>query len=299
MKSKQYLKNTVNLALLLLSSAVLLNGCTVAQKPQPPFERTEAEQRIRDTFKNDFGLNTIVRSADNTLYIYIPTETSIIRLDKSMSFGGSGKKEPQLSFIHFDCEFKDNVFNASYATAALPEAKQFINNITYNYTLQTQEIMNKMYYMIYDSLSDRPGHYNFFKVIIADTKKGLEIKITFNETDLRKAIAGALPFFEFNRRVISEINGDNRIVGDTKGTHIDYQPIKLSEFICDLMIQYLRSGQDMVSDLTPEQIIQKRFYLLCQMYDFNEFLYMKTNDIVEKTESISSYDELHQLYADR
>ena len=296
MKLKTYSKNMVKLGLLVLTSSILLNGCSVAEKPEEPFQREETEQNIKDTFKNDLGLDAIVKSADNTLFIYIPSEKQIIKLDKAMGFGGKKPKEPKLGFVHFDSEFKDDVFNISYATAALPESKQFIQNITYAYALQTQEIMNKMYYLIYDSLSDRPGHYQFFVVTLADIKRGLKIEITFNETDLRKAISGSLPFFEFNRRVISNISGDNTVVKDTQGKSLKYEPIKLPEFMSDLMIQYLRSGQDMVPDLTTEEIIFNRFLRICQMYDYTEFLYIKTFDIIEKKESLASYDELLEKY---
>lgn len=298
MKSKQFLQNLRKnvLTFLLLNAALFLNGCTVAEKPEEPFERVEAEQTIRDTFKNDMGLNAIVKSVDNTLFIYLPSKKRIMSLDRAMGFGGKPSKEAKLSFIHVDSEYKDDMFNISYATAELPGSKQFINNITYNYTLQTQEIMNKIYYLIYDSLSEREGHYDFFVVTLSDIKQGLEISLTFNEIDLRKAISGALPFFEFNRRVISQINGNAKAVNDTTGSHIDYTPISLPEFMSDLVLQYLRSGQDIVPELSIEDIVLKRFYDIARMYGYNQFLYLRTFDVVNKTEALTSYDQLQEKF---
>ena len=292
-------KNAIRAAAILLS-VLFFNGCTVSQKQEEPYNRNEAQQRIRDRFKDDLGINTVVTSVENTLFIYIPSQKTVIKLDKAMSFGAPKKStEAKLSFIHVDSMFEDNIFNITYATAELPESKQFIKNITYNYSLQTQEIMNKMYNLIYESMSDREDHYEFFVVILADIKKGLKIKLTFSNSDLRKSIIGVLPFFEFNKRVISEIDGSSDIVNDIKGENVDYSPILVPNFASDLVIQYLRGGSDITPSLTAEEIVLKRFYKICNMYDYTQFLYVKAFDQINKTEALVSYDELHERFGDQ
>lgn len=283
-------RSSNNLVKLVLALSFLLSGCVVAE--QKPFERNETEQYIADVFENDFGIDIVTKSVDTTLFIYVPTTKRILRLDKAMGMAPGNPDQATLGFIHIDSEYQEGVFSIDYATAELPSAKQFIKNITYNYTMLTNEIMNKIYYMIYDALSDRPGHYKFFKVIMADVQNGIEMSLTFNEMDLRKAIAGAIPFFEFNKRVITEMDGGTKIVNDLNGRHVDFSAIQMPNFMSDLSIQYIRSAQGLNSQSEVENFVLQKFYDITRMYDYTEFLYVRITDMMDKQETLASYDEL-------
>jgi len=254
---------------------------------------------MEEKFKEDLGINPVIRSAGSTLFLYLPIEKNILAIERA-SDGGSKKEKDadkrNKNFTYTGCSFKDGYFDIGYATAELPSEKQFFENITYNYTNQANTIINKVYNLVSDVLTERPNHYTFFRIIIADVKQGIEMAMTFNEIDLRKEYAGSIPYYEFSKRVVTTVSGSKDIVKDYRGTHLDFKPVELPDFISDLVVQYLKSGEDLKKAPDAETAAVKRFYETVSMYDYKEFLFLRVENATDKKEQLYSYDQLVEKF---
>jgi hypothetical protein len=306
MRSKRSSNSTANLALpALLALTCLCSACSPKKSDVVAFDRASAEAKMEEKFKEDLGINPVIRSVDTTLYLYLPVEKNILAIERASDMGGGKKKSDKKddkrdkNFTHTTCSYKDGYFDVGYATAELPAEKQFFDNITYNYTNQANTIIQKVYNLISDVLTERPNHYTFFRVVIADVKEGIEMTMTFNELDLRKEYSGAIPYYEFSRRVVTTVSGNVEVTKDYRGKHLEFKPVELPEFISDLVVQYLKSGEDLKKAPDTETAVIKRFYDVATMYDYKEFLFLRTEDVTMRKEQLYSYDQLVEKFGQK
>ena len=101
---KRYLKNSASLGLL-LSLLFSFSNCTLKE---PPYKRSEVEERIIGTFQKDFGLEVTTRVAGDSLYIYVPVEGEFLTTVQTPDL-----PKTDIKFLYADCAFKNNTFTAS------------------------------------------------------------------------------------------------------------------------------------------------------------------------------------------
>jgi hypothetical protein len=287
-KLKQYLKNSVRLGLL-FSLLFSFSSCTLKK---PVYKRSEVEERIVGSFKNEDGINAVTRVTKNTLYIYIPLTEKILHVVKSQP-----PPKRDISFFYVDCVLNKGSFLIQYAAESVPESKQFVENITYNLTEYASQIMNKVYYLLQTALTDSPEHFNFFVIYICDIKNGIEMRLTLQETDLKKFFGQALPMAEFNQRIVRLIRGSKDIVDDYTAEHVDFQDIKIEDFICDLIIQrllYSRFQSSKINSIQEE--ILKIFYITVKSYGFNAYEDVEISDVLNDTKDLFFRYKIEEVF---
>ena len=287
-KSKRYLKNSVKLVLL-FSLLFSFSNCT---RKEPPYKRGEVEERIIGAFKKDINIDVITKVTADTLHIYIPLKEELLHVIRS-----SAPPKKDISFFYADCAYKEDIFSIKYAAESIPLQKQFMENVTYNLTEYASNIMNKAYYLMQTALTDSKEHFDFFVVYMADTKNGIEMILTIQETDLKNFFGMALPFAEFNQRVIRQIRGDRKIIGDATARHIEFKGIEMKDFICDLVIQRLlySNFESNKIDSIQEEIL-KIFYITVASYGFDEYEEVRLLDILNNTEELLFRYKIEEVY---
>ncbi|MFO8052747.1 MAG: hypothetical protein R6U54_02145 [Candidatus Omnitrophota bacterium] len=278
---KKYLRNSTKLALV-TSLFVFFSSCILKK---PSFEKDRLEQKIKNIINKDLGIKTVSKQVGKTLYIYIPVEKTVVRLIRS-------KKDSNPPSV-FDSFYKDEIFILKYTDKNLPPQRKFFKNITTYFTDYMQSTQQRIMNILYGAINDISDDIDFFVIYISDISGGIEVKQTIFVKDLKRSAAGALPWMEFNKRVLIESIGDKKIIGDRLGEHLDYEEIKLGDFISDLLIYNLFQSEkpkgQKVSDYAQEV-----FYQIVKDYKFNDYKYLLLEDVVSEKDKIIYPFELNE-----
>lgn len=285
---RKYLRNLVKLGLLLSLPFICIN-CTLKE---PTYNKSEVEQKIVASFKRELDLDVTTRIAENTLYVYIPTPEQIIEIARVQA---PEEKKHAVWFINIKHEA--DRFLIEYAAKDLPASKVFFKNISFNYTPYAQKAMNKAYSSLFEALTDSEDGFDFFVVYIADISRGIEMKLTINERDLKKYYTGALPFMQFGTRVIVETTGNKQIIGDTEGDHIKHTSLNTVDFINDLFVYQLSYGIPRKDNSSITKEILKIFYEITTSYDFIDYLYVNLRDVLSEKETTYTYTEIENMFS--
>ncbi|MBD3263758.1 MAG: hypothetical protein GF375_01490 [Candidatus Omnitrophica bacterium] len=279
-KSKKFLINSTKLALA-GSLLIFLSSCTL-QKPS--FKDGQIAQKIKEAVKEGLREEPVIRMTDNVLYIYIPVARDVLRIIRAQ--GNLSEKEPEADSFHtFSSDYKDNIFVVRYTTKKFPPTESFYKNITFNFTPHVQNIQRRVTNILHGITGDIPEKIDFFVIIVADIYGGIEIKQTMYKTDFKRSAVGALPWMEFNKRVLVEVRGDTEIMRDVRGSHIDYKNIELPDFIADILIYNLSQKREFKEEKYTDYI-QKVFYRIVTDYDFENYRYLLLEDPMNEKETI-------------
>ena len=124
---------------------------------------------------------------------------------------------------------------------------------------------------------------------ITDIKKGIEARYTFYLEDYRMASVEGIPYDEFSKRVLQESKGSTDYIGDEIGQHLEYNDIRMPEFLTKQMVNRIRYkfGQ---SDFPPQQNYEESIIGVIadttRYYHFKDFKEVHTYDLRTKTRKI-------------
>jgi len=208
-----------------------LFGC---YKPTPPITQlTDAHKKFEQTCREDFLITPVITSLPDTLYIYIPVRFDILRTKASQQM--LVKTDPslkrQVNFVETD--FADQEIAVRYD---ITEVMTYPKSLGYSstYTEEFSRLHNNVLGALSRSFGDldedqRP--MDFVVLSIVDVRNGIGIKNTFHFMDLKKAMAQALPQDEYARRYLSEMIGDQNLIGNTTGRGLERTDLTWPEFL--------------------------------------------------------------------
>jgi len=279
MKLKASLKSLISVGLV-LSAGVFLFSCQKASstsKPTKDIERMFLES-FENTYKLAMPVYTHVKLKGNTFWIYIAQDKELITFARATA---QAEKESDY-FLQLKGTFYNNNFEFIYNIAKIlkipdkDSAGEEYIGITQDFTQIARELNNKASSSIADIIYDCPPELQFFVIVIADIQKGIELKFIIHRADAEKSLFGIIPNEEFNNRILLKVKGDEKIVNDKTGRHLDYQEIELAKFITELSLQQIRQGFTRLSDAQKttaqiEEIILKTVFKFSEVYDFSSF----------------------------
>ncbi len=273
-KLKRYLKNLINLAL--VSSVFVFSVSCSFQKP--PSQKGQFKQRIIDAAEKNLGIKAVTFLEENTLYIYFPTEErllDVVQADKGIHAGDRLGK----SFTFFNSKYERNVFTIEYAAKELPSPTMFHRNINFNYTPYTQRLQENIINILFKSIDSFPEEVSFCVVGIADISQGIIVNQTFHVRDIHRFRVGALPGDEFVKRVLTEIVGNRKLIGDRQGRSINRGRIELAGFVNDLL-SYNFFVRKKPKDEDLLVYMQRIFYMIVKDYGFDGYRSLRLIDVV-------------------
>ena len=254
---------------------VFLVGCgnNIESEPVPT---SEAHQNFATTVENDLKTSVVIKQVENTLWIYVPFEENLIEL-KSTKDGPMKVKEvsskPAINFL--EANFENNNFVIEYDIGTV---RSYPKSFGYSssYSQKFQALQQGLYMSLLNTFNDVYDDESyqapeFVYIIIADMKTGIEVNSLIYMDDLRHMMHAQE---EFQKRVISEVQGHEKIVGDRTGEHLDLTPITFPEFLAKQMahrinFKYTRSTFPPSEDALKE--IQMQVKTTLELYNFKDF----------------------------
>jgi len=261
-------------ALLLLVSIIAISGCAQQKKVEtiPP---TEAHEKLKRVFKEEFNLDAVTKAYNNTLWVYLPLNEPYLKYTSS-GLGPVKSPEAQSKLIikYLDGKVQDNSFNITYDIGTDNKYKNdrgIGSRFTEEFSVRQQHILTAINLAYGDSekspdgnehVESIPGDRNFlgykenaahkrlvhdyvstdkvpdfFVVIIADIETGIETKMTIYLQDLLRAFYDQGFGEEYVRRlIVDQPIGYDKIIGDKSGEHIESYDISWQEFLIKQMV---------------------------------------------------------------
>ncbi len=284
-------KNTLLLIPLLIFFAVFF-GCAIKGTFYSP---SEADQKFAQILKAEFHYDAVVKTVGKTTWIYLSRDRRIFTL--RVSEGGQKEGKEKASLQYLDGRFEDQSFLLEYDV--MLSFKSLKNSgLASAYT----EAFNEEYRnvlgaitRIYFNAQDPP---TFIVTIFADIKDGIEVTDTFSVEDFRKYQSSALPYEEYQLRVLTDSRGDKRIIGDTTGSHLDMHDINWQDFLIRQIVKRINFKYAQ-SDFKPSEETEKEFLSIAaralDSYHFTDFTSLKLHDLRNDTIRTIEREELLKL----
>jgi len=262
-----------------------------------PEPLSEPEKKLVEMCKKDYGIDITLRRMANTLWVYVPTENPFLYLKVSEDGPKPAQPPDEALAIHFidaDYQNADGMFTVRYDIGKTKKSteddgysieyvesfsnlrRQIPTAIGRAFTdVEENEKTGQMQERVegdvdYGDSQKQASHKtlvqsyvktnpvpDFFVIVIADIKNGLESKMIFYFKDLRRGMTDPSFTEEYTRRIIAEnITGNAAIIGDRLGRHVKFDNISWPKFLSKLIAYRVRYKFAMSSN-TPSQEIDK------------------------------------------
>ena len=290
--------------------------------PQP---LTEPEKKLVEICKKDYGLDIVLRRMANTLWVYVPTEDQFLNL-KVSDDGPQPAQPPDAALaIHFiDVEYKNKSFTVRYDISKTKKSTedpgyslQYVESFS-NLRRQIPTAISRAFADVeeneqtgqlqervegdvdYGDSQKQASHKtlvqsyvktdtvpDFFVILIADIKNGLESKMTFYFKDLRRGMTDPSFTEEYTRRIISDPpTGYAAVIGDKLGRHVKFDNLTWPKFLSRLIAYRVRFkfavSSNKPSDDIDKEVLQVAATTL-DIYPFKGFysVFLKNLDTEE------------------
>jgi len=189
---------------------------------------------------------------------------------------GFDSKPQQYSVEYLDGNFNQGTFRIEY---------DIIKNIKppkdYGYSTSYGEAFTKLQVGILQNalpktfFSLEPEETpDFFVMVIADVTRGIEFKSIFHFQDIKRYIQQSLAYEDYIQRNVTEIRGDQVIIGDTAGRHLKFEDMTWTDFLSKQMVNRVRFKFQQ-SDFPPEGDLPQEILSIAsdtvRAYDFTDF----------------------------
>ena len=198
--------------------------------------------------------------------------------------------------------YKDNAFNFEYDV--IPKIKSDLpsEGIRNEGTDYFNKLYNNLFTAITETMLDPNTPVSFVVMAITDIKKGIEARYTFYLEDYRKVSVEGIPYDEFSKRVLQESKGSTDYIGDEIGQHLEYNDIKMPDFLTKQMVNRIRF-KFIQSDFPPQENYEEAIIGIIadttRYYHFTDFKEVRTDDIRTKKKMIFIPQQLNFFGEDK
>jgi len=232
---------------LLIIPLFVIVGCSKLSPP-PVQTLSEAEKKFNQICQEEYNFTPVVFRLTNTVWIYIPLEQNIFEF-KVSDKGPSSSTQASKSFAinYLEGQFANGQFMIQYDIGAV---KKYAKDPGYStsYTEEFQKKQRGILTAVFRAYAELPTDKrspdmapDFFVLVIADIKTGLETKTIFYFPDFKRAMTDQFFYEEFTRRTVSDDPiGQNHIIDDRNGAHLNPTEITLPEFLAKQIVFRIR-----------------------------------------------------------
>ena len=261
-----------------------LGGCTSKKIALPRPSPTELQKKFELKCRKDYNLNCLTRLVSSTFWIYAPTDKPLFDFAAQTPAPPDPLKKPaKYDLLYINGSYKDSTFYFEYDV--LPKIKSDLQNegIRNEGTDHFNKLYNNLFTAVTETLLDPASTpVSFVVIAITDIKKGIEARYTFYLEDYRMASVGGLPYEEFSKRVLQESKGSTDYIGDEIGQHLEYNDIRMPDFLTKQMINRIRFKFTQ-SDFPPQENYERSIIGIIadtnRYYHFKDFKEARTDDI--------------------
>ena len=262
----------------------LIVGC--APPSQAPLaSRSAADEKFLKICREEHGIEIHITPLEQTLWIFVPVDIPIFefRTKENSPLGSQGvKRESALAYL--DGYFQDNIFHIDYDVFPMTKSGKD-PGYGPNYTDEFNKIKNNVFSAItqtYFDLENTSQIPSFMVLVIADIKRGVEIKLTFYTEDFKKYLSQSLPPEEYLQRQLVDSWGNPSIVDDAQGKHLAYRNVEWPEFLTKQILNRInfkfKESSFPPGENTNSEIL-KIVYLATHNYDFTAFEEVELTDV--------------------
>lgn len=274
-----------------LFGAAFLASCS---KVTPPKIRpvTEAHQKFVTMCREEYKLPAVAEALKHTVWIYVPLQDNLMQLAATPDGPHkSGNSEERPAVKYLESSYDNRRFLITHdirPEKTYAQSQGYKMDYTSAYRLTSQHILTAVS-RAYFQAADAP---QFFVVVTADVKNGVEIENIFYLEDLKRYMTmESIPQEEFLKRNIYEVKGKTDWIGDTAGRHLAHTEITMPEFLAKqiatrINFKYQKSSFPPSADTRAEilNVVAETF----KNYNFTDFNYVELHDIATgRTETVS------------
>jgi hypothetical protein len=276
-------------------------GCTSKKTAHPRPTPTDLQKKFELKCRKDYNINCLTRMVGKTFWIYAPTDKPLFDFAAEKSSPSTPLKKPaKYTLLYVNGTFHDSTFYFEYDV--LPKIKSDLQSegIRNEGTDYFNKLYNNLFTAVTETLLDPNTLVSFVVLAITDIKKGIEARYTFYLEDYRMASVEGIPYDEFSKRVLQDSKGSTDYIGDEIGQHLEYNDIKMPDFLTKQMINRIRFKFTQ-SDFPPQQNYEEAIIGVIadttRYYHFKDFKEVRTDDIRTKKKMIFTPKQL-DLFGD-
>ncbi len=280
------------LALIVLTAAA---GCG-NPKPSEIHPSSTAHQKLIQILQQENHLQIVTKEFKHTLWIYLPLQESFFEFKasapKAAPATGPGLT-PTLN--HVEGAYHEKAFTIDYDIALTRSYKKDYGYTT-GYSGDYQKYQSNISSAIFRSYAEDKDAPDFFVIVIADVKNGIEIKNTIYLKDLMRVYQDPSFHEEYARRSVTDYPAGNpSIKDDMEGKHLDYAELTLGEFLSKQMVyrtlfKYTRSSFPPSEDARQELL--EIAATTIESYGFTDFTALRLRDLATDTVETFSPEQL-------
>lgn len=312
-----------------------LTSCSKTSLTSPPITTlSQAQEYFLKICREELQYDVFIIPNGKTLWIYVPLAEGINTLQAAQkNQAPPSETKESWSINYLKSTFENETFIIRYdmtPTRIYDQGLTYKNQYSPDFSKKQREVLNALtraYFdvgqktistqltvgneistksdkeLVKDIINDTPAAKEnelppeFFVMVFADTKNGVAIKAINYFEDMRMALSNppAISHEEYIKRYVSEIFGDEAIVGDMKGERLKTSEIVLSDFLAQ-QIETRIKYQFTQSNFPPTGELQDEIWNVvaetCRLYQFKDFDKIKLIDMQTQKESTYNKDQL-------
>ncbi|MBU1998192.1 MAG: hypothetical protein ABIG46_06570 [Candidatus Omnitrophota bacterium] len=224
MKLKLSLSHSVSLALSIFFLFTLSSGCTLST--QPTYLKESIPEAVEDICRKEYKLEVSSRLVGRTLWIYLPLEDIFTKPEKPQKY------TEKFEISKNEESYKSGLFKFDYAIKAIPEQEK-VQEVEYKKDAKEKigSVWKVLRRVIFSMEKGQEMSPELFCLVIADIKNGIMLKEVFYYLDLKKVSYEYISWGEYSHRTIQDMELAPNIIGDKRGSSLEYRDITLEEFV--------------------------------------------------------------------
>ncbi|MDP2928317.1 MAG: hypothetical protein Q8N80_05940 [Candidatus Omnitrophota bacterium] len=282
MKSKLSSKSLVKVGLKILPFVLFLSACNSSVSPS--FLKEDITQAVKDICKKEYKLDTATKLSGSTLWVYIPLEDIVSKLDKPEKYVERFLLEDTKNSLD------EKILKVNYlirpTTEKEKQQEMALDKSVNEKIFNVLQVIRRVLFSMGNSKKDIPV---FFCIVTADIKNGFEIKQIFYFLDLKKLSYSFISQTEYQHRIVQDTAISAEIIGDRTGSHLNYRDITLEEFIADqiqnrIKLKFQKPEVEASADIDKE-VLKIVAYTL-DTYQFKDFTFVEISNLANGTKII-------------
>ena len=259
-------------------------SCAPKKAILPHPSLTDLQKKFETKCRKDYKLNIITRIVGKTFWIYAPTDKPLLDFAAETPSPPDPLKKPaKYNLLYINGFYKDHAYYFEYDVLPKIKSDSQSNGLTEKETDYFSKIYTNLFVAITETLMDPNAPISFVVISITDIKKGIEVRCTFYLEDYRRFyVDGGIPQEELQKRELQEVKGGTDYIGDEIGQHLDYNDIRMPDFLTKQMINRIRFKFTQ-SDFPPQENYEEAIIGIIadtnRYYRFTDFTQLHTDDI--------------------
>ncbi len=282
MKLKRSSKSLAKVGLKIIPFILFLSACNSSVAPS--FLKENIPQAVQDICKKEYQLDLKTKLVGQTLWVYMPLEDIVTKPPKPEKYIERFLIEDNKNSL------SDGILKVSYSIKPIPE-KEVQQDMSLDKKVNEKifNVLQVIRRVLFSTDNSKINNPLFFCIVTADIKNGFEIKQVFHLSDLKKLSYGFISQTEYQHRIVQDTSVSALIIGDSQGSHLNYENITLEDFIIGqiqnrIRIKFQKPEVEKNADIDKE--VLKIVSYTVNTYNFRNFSLLEMTNLLNTKKTI-------------